>query len=31
MLTTHYFHADHVGAIWSITDENGDVVERLSQ
>ena len=29
-LSTRYFHTDHLGSISVITDENGNVVERLS-
>jgi hypothetical protein len=29
-LTTRYLHADHLGSISAITDENDNVVERLS-
>ena len=29
-LTTRYFHTDHLGSISAITDENGNVAERLS-
>jgi uncharacterized protein RhaS with RHS repeats len=29
-LSTRYFHADHLGSISAITDENGNVAERLS-
>jgi len=29
-LSTRYFHTDHLGSISVITDENGNVLERLS-
>jgi uncharacterized protein RhaS with RHS repeats len=29
-LSTRYFHTDHLGSVSVLTDENGNVVERLS-